>query len=192
MSNTLNSLNLALNASGKGYNPYRAADGKFANGPSSVCAAPVTGRGAGKYIAMLGSGDGYKYIFKEDRPVVANCYKGRKDDEAMMDKLESERSGTTLAENLSKLYSASNDQLGYMHSYARLKHALDDKEVRAWNQKEKARIRKERAVKDKAVEACIKTLKNSKDKEVIDFVTAFEGRYKAQSATLDHLVDRYF
>lgn len=35
MSNTLNSLVITLNAS-KGYNPYRNADGTFANGPSAM------------------------------------------------------------------------------------------------------------------------------------------------------------
>lgn len=35
MSNIINSLNLTLNAS-KGYNPYRNADGTFANGPSAM------------------------------------------------------------------------------------------------------------------------------------------------------------
>lgn len=35
MSNLLNSLTLTLNAS-KGYNPYRNADGTFANGPSAM------------------------------------------------------------------------------------------------------------------------------------------------------------
>ena len=36
MSNITNSLNLTLNNSGRGYNPYRAADGKFTTGPSKA------------------------------------------------------------------------------------------------------------------------------------------------------------
>lgn len=36
MSNLVNSSVLTMNASGKGYNPYRAADGKFTNGPAAT------------------------------------------------------------------------------------------------------------------------------------------------------------
>lgn len=59
MSNLINSLNLQLNAS-KGYNPYRNADGTFANGPAAFYHSTFV-----KFADRGGSGKGAKEEVKD-------------------------------------------------------------------------------------------------------------------------------
>lgn len=197
MSNIVNSLSLTMNASGKGYNPYRNKDGTFASGPSAVTTSPLTEKNYGESFGPVCD---YKpeysgWMKTADKVALANCLDGRDRDikkfDSIAEKVKSK--DKRLYTDITNLAIAADynrnfirDTYGALYEYVARRESKESV-LYSYRSSYNYRVRH-----DKKVDALTKKLKASKNKEVSEFVGEFYERYRNQTRTVEDIFVRYF